>query len=138
MNLQENIFRIQSLLSENNLKDKVLKLVDKFGIEYVYETMGDVVINYLSKDDKIKFIKNKVALLCEEFGSSGISVHDLYRDPIFYKEENGELEQMEYFDNYNVYVDVYDEVDHLDEYMIHYEMLPEDSLNDVFEFFIYE
>ena len=138
MNLQENIFRIQSLLSENNLKDKVLKLVDKFGIEYVYETMGDVVINYLSKDHKIKFIKNKVALLCEEFGGGGISVEDLYREPIFYKEENGELEQIEYFNDYGVYVDVYNEDEHIDDYMVYYEVLPEDSLNNVFEFFIYE
>lgn len=138
MNLKENIFRIQSLLFENNLNDKVLKLVDKFGIEYVYETIGHVVINYLSKDDKIKFIKNKVALLCEEFCSSGISVHELNREPIFYKEENGELEQIEYFNDYGVYVDVYNDDDHISDYMIYYEVLPEDSLNDVFEFFIYE
>lgn len=140
MNLKENIYRIQSLILKEDLETKIRKLIDKFGFSHVYGIMGDVILKYITNDEKIEFIKNKLKEISEEFGGSGISVHELNREPILYGETNNELRQIEYFNQSGVYVDVYDlDTDsHIGDFRVMYESLKDNILNDVFEFFIDE
>jgi hypothetical protein len=140
MNLKENIFRINTLILEDKFEDKVRKLIDKFGFEYVFQTIGYNVIDYITKEEKINFIKSKVEQLSDEFGGSGISPHELYREPIFYGETKDELRQIEYFSKTHVYVDVYDLLtdSHLGDFTVVYEALSNELLQEVFEFFLSE
>lgn len=140
MNLQENIHRIQNLISEEDLGTKIRKLIDKFGFLHMYETMGEIILDYLTKDDKLNFIREKVKQLSEEFGGGGISPHELYREPIFYGETNEELRQIEYLNDRGVYVDVYDLLSdsHVGDFFRNYENLPDSVLNEVFNFLLDE
>lgn len=140
MNLQENIHRIQNLISEEDLGTKIRKLIDKFGFLHMYETMGEIILDYLTKDDKLNFIREKVKQLSEEFGGSGISTHELNREPIFYNETDEELRQIEYLNDKGVYIDVYDLSfdSHVGDFFRNYEGLSDDILNEVFYFLLYE
>lgn len=140
MNLKENIFRIQSLISENDLGNNIRKLIDKFGFLQMYKTMGEIILGYVTKDDKLNFIKEKVIELSEEFGGGGISTDELFKEPIFYGETNEELHQIEYLNDRGVYVDVYDlsTDSHVGDFFNDYENLPDDILNEVFKFLLHE
>lgn len=118
MNLQENIHRIQSLLTEN--KAEMIKgVIEKYGLHHAIKLMGGYepilnVIdhdNYFSKEDRIDFIKEVVKELVRKYDddqTSGISIYELNMSPIrLYEPEEGDnLLQIEYFNPGFVSIDI--------------------------------
>ena len=120
MNLQENIQRIQSLLTEN--KEEMIKgVIEKYGLHHAIKLMGGYepilnVIdhdNYFSKEDRIDFIREVVIELVRKYDddqTSGISIYELDMSPIrLYEPEEGDnLLQIEYFNPGFVSIDIID------------------------------
>jgi hypothetical protein len=136
MNLNENIYRIQSLLSED--KEEVIKrMVNKIGLIQTIKMMGNYykIEPYLKVIDKVNFIKEKIDEISEELGSSGFSLYELNEPPIFYDKDDNELKQIEYLGKDSVYVDVYnDDGDtHLGDFTVTYEGLPVEIIEELVE-----
>ena len=120
MNLQENIQRIQSLLTEN--KAEMIKgVIEKYGLHHAIKLMGGYepilnVIdhdNYFSKQDRIDFIKEVIVELIKKYDdddTTGISIYELKMSPIrLYEPEEGDnLLQIEYFNPDFVSIDIID------------------------------
>ena len=118
MNLQENIQRIQSLLTEN--KEEMIKgVIEKYGLHHAIKLMGGYepilnVIdhdNYFSKEDRIDFIREVVIELVKKYDddhTTGISIYELDMSPIrLYEPEEGDnLLQIEYFNRDFVSIDI--------------------------------
>lgn len=140
MNLQEQIYRIKGLMTEDRTSEIVKTLIDSQGILVAIKLMGGLrnIKPYLTKNDKVNYIKQTVSKYLDEFNSSGIGVSEFYDSPIYYKEENNELHQIEYFTKDYVYVDVYgdDGENHSGDYSERYEILPDEVLEEVFAFWI--
>ena len=127
MNLQENIYRIQSLITED--KEKVIKnMINKHGLYDTIKMMGyQQVFNVidhqqLTNEDKIKFIKEVITRFCEQYGDdevdsftmgNQIEYGDYYEEiqvigfysPEYitvecYKKQNEEVEDDDYDDDY--------------------------------------
>jgi len=91
MNLNENIQRIKSLMTEN--KESVLSLIKDMGIydsiryfggfDRIKSKLGDYE---LSKDEMVQFIIEIVTKLCDEASDIEIGGADFGPDPIFYLE----------------------------------------------------
>ena len=143
MNLYENIQRIQSLLTEN--KEEIIKnMIDKHGLNHVIKLMGgyDSVLNslgreYFTNDVKLKYVKEKVNELCDEYGS-GVALTEIDESPIFYDETEDGIRQIEYLSKNKVYVDVYEGNGHthVGDFTVMYENLPTQILNELFEMLI--
>lgn len=126
MNLQENIYRIQSLITED--KEKVIKtMINKHGLYDTIKMMGNYykIEPYLKEVDKVNFIKEKVGELCEEF-DGGFGLVEINEEPIHFSDDENELRQIEYLGKTRVIIDVYDldTVSPMGDYNIVYESLP--------------
>jgi hypothetical protein len=118
MNLQENIHRIQSLLTEN--KEEMIKgVIEKYGLHHAIKLMGGYkpilnVIdhdNYFSNEAKIDFIREVIVELVNKYDddqTTGISIYELDMSPIrLYEPEEGDnLLQIEYFNPDFVSIDI--------------------------------
>ena len=143
MNLYENIQRIQSLLTEN--KEEIIKnMIDKHGLNHVIKLMSgyDSVLNslgreYFTNDVKLKYVKEKVNELCDEYGG-GVLLTAIDESPIFYAETKDGIRQIEYLSKNKVYVDVYEGNGHthVGDFTVMYENLPIQILNELFEMLI--
>jgi len=140
MNLQENIHRIKEMMgfiNEGDISHKVRKMIDELGI-YVTIKMAagtDVIIPYLTDDDKINYIEEKVASLADEFGGSGFGLVEIDEEPIFYSRRGDEISQIEYLSIKKVIVDVYGGYkaeSHLGEFGVMYSNLSSDILDKIF------
>lgn len=145
MNLQENIYRIQSLLTEN--KGTVIKsMIDKHGLYDTIKMVGnyDIILNsvgheYFSNEDKINFIIDVISFLCKRYNTTGISVYDLDMSPVTFGtlDPNGlEFQQIEYFNVDFVSIDVYDRDSHQGGFTEKYKHLDDKTLDNVFIFMI--
>ena len=73
MNLHENIHRIHQMMgviNEDNRGKSFKNMIDKHGLYYAIKLMGGFdysMEDYISKEDKITFIKEIVTKLCEEY-----------------------------------------------------------------------
>jgi len=141
MNLQENIHRIKSMMgviNEDNRPNAVRKMVDELGVATTIKISGDyyAIEPYLKESDKLNFIKEKVADLCEKLGGN-VFFQEIYEEPIHYHEDEdaNELKQIEYLGENGVTVDVYDtNMDgHLGNFNVKYENLPSQIINDLAE-----
>lgn len=143
MNLYENIQRIQSLLTEN--KEEIIKnMIDKHGLNHVIKLMGgyDSVLNilgneYFTDDIKIKYVKDKVNDLCDNYGG-GVGLAEINEPPIFYGENEDTLKQIEYLGKNFVYVDVYKHngENHTGDFSVTYDTLPTQVLDELFRMLI--
>jgi hypothetical protein len=141
MNLQENIYRVQSLIYEDNLHDKIRNLIEKVGLLSVVKTFGPgVVSNILTKEEKVKFIKDKVIEITDELGTTGFDVQDFYKPPVFYSENEFYEKEIYFFSKEYLYVDVFEKNKErgtfTEDIQIQYKFLPDDVLNRVFEFLV--
>ena len=87
MNLNENIYRINTLIYENKRGVIIKNLIDKVGVVDAIKMVGNyhTIEPYLKVIDKVNFIKEKVYEISEALGGgSGISLEELYEQPIFY------------------------------------------------------
>ena len=149
MNLQENIHRIQSLLTEN--KAEMIKgVIEKYGLHHAIKLMGGYepilnVIdhdNYFSNEDKIDFIRGVIEELLEKYDddhTTGISADELDMSPIrLYQPEPGDnLQQIEYFNPGFVTIDIIDKDGMMiGGYTQKYEELKDEVIDKIFIFMI--
>ena len=70
MNLQEQIYRIQGLMVTEEKEGAIKSMIKKHGLYHSIKLMGGFdysMEDYISKEDKITFIKEIVIKLCEEY-----------------------------------------------------------------------
>ena len=122
MNLNENIHRIKSLMSEDK-EDSKREMIRSLGLADAIKYFGNyyTIEPYLKVVDKVNFIKEKVAELSELVGD-GITLVE----PIDYGENDEEQKQIEYLRKDWVVVEVYDTVmnRHIGNFRLKYESLP--------------
>jgi len=147
MNLQENIYRIQSLLTED--KNTVIRnMIKKLGLydtiklvggyDKFIKNMGGYML-LLSNDDKIDFIRQTVEQLTKKYNTTGISIYELGMNPVTFGTPDPyglEFQYIEYFNVDFVKIDVYDKDSHRGDFREEYEDLDEDTLDNVFMFMI--
>jgi hypothetical protein len=145
MNLHENIYRIQLLITED--KGKVIKnMIDKYGLFHTIKLMGkyDPILNtigheYFGFEDKIQFIRETVEHLSKKYNTSGISIYELEMSSIPYGTPDShdlEFHNIEYFGQTYVTVDIYTSDSHRGDYTVDYDDLDEETLDNVFIFMI--
>jgi hypothetical protein len=145
MNLQENIQRIQSLLTENR-EEMVKNMISKHGLYHTIRLLGgyDRILNvlgrdYFTNDDKIDFIRKVIKFVTKKYNTTGISTHELNMNPITFGTLDPmglEFQQIEYFSDNFVTVDVYDTDSHKGSFGEKYENLDDDTLDEVFKIMI--
>ena len=139
MNLQEDIERIQSMMGVITEDETPLirKMVDEIGLINTIKMIGNyyTIEPYLKDIDKVNFIKDKVAELCDEFDNTGFGLNQIDVEPIHFSDDDNELRQIEYLGKNRVIIDVYDEDMgyHLDDYDIQYENLPSQIIEELVE-----
>lgn len=138
MNLNENIHRIKSLMSEDK-EDSKREMIRSLGLADAIKYFGNYykIEPYLKVVDKVNFIKEKVAELCEEFGG-GFGLVEIDEEPIHYGEDENELRQIEYLRKNGVTVDVYD-ADmnrHIGDFNVKYENLPVQIIEELVEILV--
>lgn len=136
MNLIENIQRINTLISEDKKEDTIRTIIDKMGVANAIKMTGNyyMIEPYLKVVDKVNFIKEKVAELCE-FHGGGFGLVEIFEEPIHYGEDENELRQIEYLRKNGVTVDVYDaDMDgHMGDFNVMYESLPVEIIEQLVE-----
>jgi hypothetical protein len=140
MNLYENIQRINKLISEDRKNETIKTMIDKHGLNHVVKLIGgyDLVLNilgneYFTDDIKIKYVKDKVNDLCDEYGG-GVGLTEIGESPIFYGENEDTLKQIEYLGKNFVYVDVYkgNGESYTGDFSVRYDDLPTQVLDELF------
>ena len=139
MKLQENIYRIKSLMTEDKDDDK-REMIKILGVSDAIKYFGNyyTIEPYLKEIDKVNYVKEKVSQLADEFGGAGFGLAEINEEPIHLSERDGELRQIEYLGKNRAMVDVYDEDmgSHMGDYNIPYESLPGQILNELIEILI--
>lgn len=145
MNLQENIQRIQGMMGivTESLNDKFSKMVDSMGFLTAIKFVGgyDEMIKLfgeesITRDIKIKLIREAVLYHKNQTGDSGIPFFNYHEQPIFYYEDRQVIKQIEHLDLDSVVVDSYQKPDdtYIDSEQIPYEELNDEVINDIFMF----
>jgi hypothetical protein len=111
MNLNENIQRIKSLMTEN--KEIVLSLIKDMGIydsiryfggfDRIKSKLGDYEF---SKDDMVQFIKEIVTKLCDEMDDIEVGGND-FGNRIVYKETEDQIHLIEFYRREGVVIERY-------------------------------
>ena len=141
MNLQENIHRIQSLLTENR-EEMIKNMIAKHGLYHAIKLMGgyENVLHFIDHEniddeEKIITIKHIVKELSDLMGERGISVYESGLSPVRYSIDSYEEKIINYYGKTRVSVDVFGGHKYEDlvgTYAIDYENLPKDVLDNVF------
>ena len=142
MNLHENIYRIQSLLSENR-EEMVKNMISKHGLYHTIKLMGELppdMEKYISIEDMINFIKTAVTKLCDEADDIEVGGTDFYSIPIVYKETEDQIYLIEFYRREGVVIeryvtggDNYDDGDnYLGSHLKRYEQLSPSILTEIF------
>ena len=140
MKLQEDINRIQSLITED--KGTVIKnMIDKHGLFHTIRLMGkyDPILNTIGFEGKIQFIRETIKYITKKYNTSGISIYELGMSPVRFGTPDPyglEFQYIEYFNVDFVTVDVYDLDSHKGNFREKYENLDEETLDNVFVFMI--
>jgi hypothetical protein len=127
---------MMGVITEDNKNNVIRKMIDDIGITNTIRMTGNyyAIEPYLKEVDKVNFIKEKVAKLCEEFGG-GVGLIEIDEEPIHYDEGENEIEQIEYLGKNGVVVDVYDiDMDgHMGNFNVKYENLPSQIIEELVE-----
>lgn len=131
MNLNENIHRIKSLMSEDK-EDSKREMIRSLGLADAIKYFGNyyTIEPYLKVVDKVEFIKEKVAEISELVGESITLV-----EPIHYDEDDEELKQIEYLNKNSAVVEVYDAdmSRYIGDFNVKYESLPVQIIEELVE-----
>jgi hypothetical protein len=137
LNLIENIQRINTLISEDKKEDAIRTIIDKMGVANAIKMTGNyyMIEPYLKVVDKVNFIKEKVSQLSDYFGGNGFGLVEIDEAPIFYSEDEDELNQIEYLGRKQLYVDVYssDSNSNIGDFNVKYESLPVEIIEQLVE-----
>ena len=153
MNLQENIHRIQSVMGViTEEKDPLIKqMINDIGLYGTIKMMGgfnNSIDEHLSKEDKIKFIKEVVSKLCEKYDDVEVASVNLGGTQIKYDETDEEKQVIEYYREEFIIVERYakedDDVDvdyddfYLGGFEVPYEELTHSLINEIFHLMLEE
>jgi hypothetical protein len=121
---------------QENKENSMPKMIKILGVSDAIKYFGNyyTIEPYLKEIDKVNFIKEKVAELCE-FHGGGFGLVEIFEEPIHFSEDENELRQIEYLGKTRATIDVYDEVmgSHLGDYNIPYESLPSEIIEQLVE-----
>lgn len=126
MNLRENIQRIHEIMGgviTEDRKELVIKnMIDDIGLDNTIKMMGgyDEVEPYLTDEDKVKFIKDKVLEIADNLGSNGLSLSYPQGRPLKIKEEDGVRHQIEFLGQSYAHAERYEEGNYHNSYVISY------------------
>lgn len=133
--LKKNIHRIKSLMVEEKENPLIRRMIDEIGVDNTIKMIGDfnIVKPYLTIDDKISYIKERVGKISYDFGGTGLGLGEVDEYPIEYEMDQYEEKQIEYIGRDGVYVDVYSIPDetHLKDYYVLFDDLREDILDEL-------
>ena len=148
MNLQENINRIKTLMSESK-EERIKNTIAQHGLYYTIKLMGgyEPILNsvgheYFTNEDKIKFILKVFQYLSDIFNSSAISIHyDLGMVPIRVNnpKKGDNLLVIDYMNSSFVTIDVYsgEKYDlNIGSFTRYYKELDDNTLDNLFIFMI--
>ena len=127
MRLQENIHRIQEIMGGVITEDRkemfIKNLIDDIGIENTIKMVGgyDEVEPYLSDEDKVKYIKDKVLEIADNLGLNGVILSYPQGKPLKIKEEDGIIYQIEFLGQSRARVESYETGVYHKGYVINYE-----------------
>jgi hypothetical protein len=134
MNLNENIYRIKSLMSEDK-DDSKREMIKTLGVSDAIKYFGNYykIEPYLKVIDKVNFIKEKVRELSDD--ASGVGLHEINEEPLHYSDEDGEEHQIEWLGLTSVDISVYEDEysGHLRDYYVKYEGLPVQIIEELVE-----
>lgn len=113
MNLQENIERVRSIMgviSEDRKEMFTKNMIDDIGLENTIKMVGDYdeVEPYLSDEDKVKYVKNKVLDYADKIGSNGIWLREPQGRPLRINDEGGIIHNIEFLGQSHAGVEVYE------------------------------
>ena len=131
MNLQENIYRIHELMgaviTEDRKEMSIKNMIDDIGLENTIKMVGDYneVEPYLSDDNKVRYIKNKVLEIVDARHSNGINL-DVNGGPIRIIDKDGKIHQIEWMGKAHVKIFEFmgDKRQHTNTFRPGYEDLP--------------
>ena len=148
MNLHENIHRIHQMMgviNEDNRGKSFKNMIDKHGLYYAIKLMGGFdysMEDYISKENKIKFIKEVVEKLCEKYDDVEVAQYNLNGNQVQYDEEDGEKLMIEYYRPEFVIVERYKYGEEDDYYLgsfeVPYEELSHSLINEIFHLMLEE
>ena len=97
MNLQEQVYRIQSMMgviTEDRMDKVINNMISTIGLENTFKMVGDynLVEPLLTDEDKINYIKDEFIKVND---GNYISMEQIWQQPIEIKEEDGIVEQIE-------------------------------------------
>ena len=99
MNLHENIYRIQSLITENR-EEMMKNMIDKHGWYYVIKLMGGYdskLDKYVTNENIVDLIKSIVIKLCEDADDIEVGGPDFGPNPILYRETPTQQHLISYY-----------------------------------------
>jgi hypothetical protein len=121
---------------QENKENSIPNMIKTLGVSDAIKYFGNyyTIEPYLKVIDKVNFIKEKVAELCE-FHGGGFGLVEIFEEPIHYGEDENELRQIEYLRKNGVTVDVYDaDMDgHMGVFNVMYESLPVEIIEELVE-----
>ena len=146
MNLHENIHRIHQMMgviNEDTRKNAVKRMIDTMGLSGTIDFLGGydpILDDIVTKDDKIKYIREIVSDIADDFGGGvGFSIHEVGLDPIEFYKTDKEEQLIEFFTPYKVVVDSYGGYkydSHLFNFTLRYEDLEDEMFDKVFRYLI--
>jgi hypothetical protein len=99
-----------------------------------------ILDDIVTKDDKIKYIREIVSDIADDFGGGvGFSIHEVGLDPIEFYKTDKEEQLIEFFTPYKVVVDSYGGYkydSHLFNFTLRYEDLEDEMFDKVFRYLI--
>ena len=97
-------------------------MIDDIGLADTIKMMGgyDEVEPYLTDEDKVKFIKDKVLEIADNLGSNGLSLSYPQGRPLKIKEEDGVRHQIEFLGQSYAHAERYEEGNYHNSYVISY------------------
>jgi hypothetical protein len=124
------------------------KMIDELGVMATINLMGGFdysMEDYISKENKIKFIKEVVEKLCEKYDDVEVAQYNLNGNQVQYDEEDGEKQMIEYYRPEFVIVERYEygeEDVYYDNYLgsfeVPYEELSHSLINEIFHLMLEE
>ena len=148
MNLQENIHRIHQMMgviNEDKRGESFKNMINKHGLYHSIKLMGGFdysMEDFISNEDKIKFIKEVVSKLCEKYDDVEVASFNLDGVQIEYYETDEEKQVIEYYREELIIVERYtkeeDGVDYdyddfyLGSFEVPYEELTHSLINEIF------
>ena len=150
MNLQENIQRIKQMMIKEDEVPLIKRMIDDIGLYKTIKVMGGFdysMEEYVSKEDKITFIKEIVTKLCEEYDDVEVGGPYFSRNMgIIYDETYEEKQIIEFYNPVFITVERFTkEVDgaeydyddfYLGSFQVPYEELTHSLINEIFNLMI--